>query len=200
MQPGAHPFSALDAALAATSTTATRSFATILAEPNGLVGCASEMLQDGHDKLLIVVDQFEELFTMVDDAEARRFLDAVSSIASAGPQVHLMVTLRADFYDRPLADPVFGQLFAENVITVVALGPSQLEAAATLPARQLDITVEPRLVGRLIADVAAQPNALPIFQYALTELFDARSGPLLDLETYERIGGVRKAIARRAAG
>ena len=198
MQPGAHPFSALDAALAATSTTATRSFATILAEPNGLVGCASEMLQDGRNKLLIVVDQFEELFTMVDDAEARRFLDAVSSIASAGPQVHLMVTLRADFYDRPLADPVFGQLFAENVITVVALGPSQLEAAATLPARQLDITVEPRLVGRLIADVAAQPNALPLFQYALTELFDARSGPLLDLETYERIGGVRKAIARRA--
>ena len=66
------------------------------------------MLQDGHNKLLIVVDQFEELFTMVDDAEARRFLDAVSSITSAGPQVHLMVTLRADFYDRPLADPVSG--------------------------------------------------------------------------------------------
>ena len=66
------------------------------------------------------------------------------------------------------------------------------------PLAQLDITVEPRLVGRLIADVAAQPNTLPLFQYALTELFDARSGPLLDLGTYERIGGVRKAIARRA--
>ena len=123
MQPGAHPFNALDAALAATSTTATRSFATILAEPNALVGCASEMLQDGRNKLLIVVDQFEELFTMVDDAEARRFLDAVSSTTAAGPQVHLMVTLRADFYDRPWPTR-FGQLFAENVITVVALGPA----------------------------------------------------------------------------
>ena len=58
--------------------------------------------------------------------------------------------------------------------------------------------VEPRLVGRLIVDVAGQPNALPLFQYALTELFDERSGPVLDLATYERVGGVRKAVARRA--
>ena len=110
----------------------------------------------------------------------------------------MLVTLRADFYDRPLVDPRLGQLFAENVVSVVALGPDQLEAAATLPARQLDIAVEPRLVGRLIADVAGQPNALPLFQYALTELFDAREGAVLDLATYERIGGVRKAVARRA--
>jgi basic membrane lipoprotein Med (substrate-binding protein (PBP1-ABC) superfamily)/DNA-binding SARP family transcriptional activator len=199
MQPGAHPFGALDAALAVTTTTATGSFASTLAEPDGLAVCVREVLADGRDRLLIVVDQFEELFTLVDDGEARRFLDLVSSAAgTAERRVHVMATLRADFYDRPLADPAFGQLFADNVVTVVALGPSQLEAAATLPARQLDITVEPRLVGRLIADVAAQPNALPLFQYALTELFDARTGPVLDLATYERIGGVRKAIARRA--
>ena len=83
-------------------------------------------------------------------------------------------------------------------MNAVGLAPDQLESAATLPARQLDITIEPRLVGRLIADVAGQPNALPLFQYALTELFDAREGPVLDLATYERIGGVRKAVARRA--
>ena len=46
--------------------------------------------------------------------------------------------------------------------------------------------------------MAGQPNALPLFQYALTELFDARDGAVLDLATYERIGGVRKAVARRA--
>ena len=83
-------------------------------------------------------------------------------------------------------------------MNVIPLGPDELEAAATMPARQVDIAVEGRLVGRLIADVAGQPNALPLFQYALTELFDERSGARLDLATYERIGGVRKAVARRA--
>ena len=112
--------------------------------------------------------------------------------------MHVLVTMRADFYDRPLADPRLGALFAENVVNVIPLGPDELEAAATIPARQLDVIVEPRLVGRLIVDVAGQPNALPLFQYALTELFDERSGPVLDLASYERIGGVRKAVARRA--
>ena len=113
-------------------------------------------------------------------------------------RVHVLVTMRADFYDRPLADPRLGALFAENVVNVIPLGPDELEAAATMPARQLDVMVEPRLLGRLIVDVAGQPNALPLFQYALTELFDERAGPVLDLATYERIGGVRKAVARRA--
>ena len=91
-----------------------------------------------------------------------------------------------------------GRCSPTNVVNVIPLGPEELEAAATMPARQLDVIVEPRLVGRLIADVAGQPNALPLFQYALTELFDERAGPVLDLATYERIGGVRKAVARRA--
>ena len=78
------------------------------------------------------------------------------------------------------------------------MGPDELEAAATQPAQQLDVRIEPRLVARLIADVAGQPNALPLFQYALTELFDERAGSVLDLATYERVGGVRKAVARRA--
>ena len=116
----------------------------------------------------------------------------------AGRRIHVLLTMRADFYDRPLADPRFGRLFADNVVTVIPMGPDELEAAATLPAQQLDVRIEPRLMARLIADVAGQPNALPLFQYALTELFDERAGSILDLATYERVGGVRKAVARRA--
>ena len=154
---------------------------------------------DGSHRLLLVVDQFEELFTTVDGPEASRFIRRLAQLTGdPDGRSHVLVTLRADFYDRPLADPHLGQLFADNVVNAVGLAPDQLESAATLPARQLDITIEPRLVGRLIADVAGQPNALPLFQYALTELFDAREGPVLDLATYERIGGVRKAVARRA--
>jgi basic membrane lipoprotein Med (substrate-binding protein (PBP1-ABC) superfamily)/DNA-binding SARP family transcriptional activator len=199
MQPGAQPFGSLDAALAETTGAASRDVAALLARPEGLTACARELLHGRLERLVVVIDQFEELFTMVEDAEARRFLDLLARGArDEAHLVHVVATLRADFYDRPLAEPNFGQVFADNVVTVVALGPDELESAATLPARQLDIDVEPRLVGRLVADVAGQPNALPLFQYALTELFDARSGSTLDLATYERIGGVRKAVARRA--
>lgn len=199
MQPGARPMGALGTALAELAGAPTHVAVSDLARPDGLQACAHTVLAGDRRRLVIVIDQFEELFTMVDDAEARRFLDLLAEgVRDAANRVHVVVTLRADFYDRPLAEPRFGRLFADNVVTVVALGPDQLEAAATLPARQLDIEVEPRLVGRLVADVAGQPNALPLFQYALTELFDARSGPVLDLATYERIGGVRKAVARRA--
>jgi basic membrane lipoprotein Med (substrate-binding protein (PBP1-ABC) superfamily)/DNA-binding SARP family transcriptional activator len=199
VQPGDHPFRALGAALAEAAGVAPGRYASMLVQPDGLLACAREVLDAERRRIVVVIDQFEELFTMVDDAEARKFLDLLAhGVRDDTHAVHVLATLRADFYDRPLAEPRFGQLFADNVVTVVALGPDELESAATLPARQLDIDVEPRLVGRLVADVAGQPNALPLFQYALTELFDARSGSTLDLATYERIGGVRKAVARRA--
>ena len=173
MQPGAQPLGSLGAALAEASGAASRDIAAMLALPDGLTACARELLPGGLGRLVVVIDQFEELFTMVDDADARRFLDLLARGArDEAHLVHVVATLRADFYDRPLADPNFGRLFADNVVTVAALGPDELESAATLPARQLDIDVEPRLVGRLVADVAGQPNALPLFQYALTELFD----------------------------
>jgi hypothetical protein len=200
MQPGAQPYGVLEAALRQLPGADHVSFGELLERgPDGLLECVAAILRNGSSRLLLIVDQFEELFTMVDQTEASRFLALLAHAADdRGGRVHVLVTLRADFYDRPLADPRLGQLFADNVVSVVALGPDQLEAAATLPARQLDIAVEARLVGRLIADVAGQPNALPLFQYAMTEVFDAREGSVLDLATYERIGGVRKAVARRA--
>jgi basic membrane lipoprotein Med (substrate-binding protein (PBP1-ABC) superfamily)/DNA-binding SARP family transcriptional activator len=200
MQPGSQPYGGLEAALAQLPGVDPRTLGHRLAEgTDGLLACVSRVLRERSSRLLLVVDQFEELFTMVEGTETARFLASLAHAAhDPDGRVHVLVTLRADFYDRPLADPGIGQLFADNVVSVVALGPDQLEAAATLPARQLDITVESRLVGRLIADVAGQPNALPLFQYALTELFDSRDGSVLDLATYERIGGVRKAVARRA--
>ena len=196
MQPGAQPFTELQGALDRVLDDDRRQ----LREGEiALRDAVIRSLPDGSSRLFLVIDQFEELFTMVQRTEASRFLGAlVAAVDDPAVRVHVLVTLRADVYDRPLADPQFGRLFADNVVNVVPLGPEQLEAAATLPARQLDIDVEPRLIGRLIADVTGQPNALPLFQYALTELFDERSGPTLDLATYERIGGVRKAVGRRA--
>lgn len=198
MQPGSQPFAELEASLAAWAGGPVPPIAELRRGDTGLIDAVAQFA-DHAGRLLLVVDQFEEVFTLTEPEDASAFVSALVR-AAADPQgrVHVLVTMRADFYDRPLADPRLGPVFASSVVNVIPLGPDELEAAATIPARQLDVMVEPRLVGRLIADVAGQPNALPLFQYALTELFDERSGPRLDLATYERIGGVRKAVARRA--
>jgi basic membrane lipoprotein Med (substrate-binding protein (PBP1-ABC) superfamily)/DNA-binding SARP family transcriptional activator len=193
VQPGLHPFAELDGVLAALGRVQAPASAT-----DGLVEAARRVLQDG-ERLLLVVDQFEELYTLTAPDEAQAFIDAlVGAVQHGDGRVQVLVTMRADFYDRPLADPNLGPLFVDNLVHVVPMGPDELEAAATLPAQQMDVRIEPRLVARLIADVAGQPNALPLFQYALTELFDERTGAVLDLATYERVGGVRTAVARRA--
>lgn len=182
VQPGLHPANELEAAVA---------------------GLAED------ERLLFVVDQFEELYTLTEPEEAHAFIGTLVDAAhdhtahdhtahDGAGRVQVLVTMRADFYDRPLGDPRLGPLFANNLVHVVPMGPDELEAAATLPAQQVDVRIDPRLVARLIADVAGQPNALPLFQYALTELFDERTGPVLDLAAYERVGGVRTAVARRA--
>lgn len=199
VQPGLHPFAELDAVLATlASPSGSVPITDLRATDDGLVDAAQRVLEDGH-RLLLVVDQFEELYTLTEADEAQAFIGALVRAAQhqAG-RVQVLITMRADFYDRPLADPLLGPLFVDNLVHVVPMGPDELEAAASLPAQQLDVRIEPRLIARLIADVAGQPNALPLFQYALTELFDERTGAVLDLATYERVGGVRTAVARRA--
>ena len=125
MQPGSQPFAVLAAALGQVPGVDERLIAQRLAfEGAGDALADLPIFEGDSSRLLLVVDQFEELFTMVDQVEASRFL-ALLAATAADPsgRVHVLVTLRADFYDRPLVDPHMGQLFADNVVSVAALGP-----------------------------------------------------------------------------
>jgi basic membrane lipoprotein Med (substrate-binding protein (PBP1-ABC) superfamily)/DNA-binding SARP family transcriptional activator len=148
---------------------------------------------------VVILDQFEELFTIEDGAYQRRFLDAITTaVVDAHRDVRVVVTLRADFYDRPLLHPVFAQVFTPAVVNVLPMTATELEEAVTAPAARIGVELERRLVTELIADTADQPGGLPLLQYALSELFDHRQGPLLTLADYREIGGVRGALSRRA--
>jgi WD40 repeat protein len=147
-----------------------------------------------------VVDQFEEVFTRV-ETDASRVAFLRSLVAAAGDpasRVRVVVTLRADFYDRPLRHPGLAELVREHTEAVVPLSAEELERAVTVPARQVGVDVEAGLVARIVADVADQPGALPLVQYALTELFDRRADATLTLAAYDDIGGVSGALTRRA--
>ncbi len=201
MVPGGHPFVELEAALLRSSLDAPDTLAAQLADgDSGILRAALRILPTPDSKLLLVIDQFEELFTLVDDsAVQRRFLSGLlSALDDARGRIAVILTLRADFYDRPLLHPEFGARIGPAVVNVTPLSAAELEEAAVRPAENAGIRLEPALLGQIIADVVDQPGALPMFQYTLTELYERRADNVLRLADYTAMGGVRGAITNRA--
>jgi serine/threonine protein kinase/WD40 repeat protein/DNA-binding winged helix-turn-helix (wHTH) protein len=201
MNPGAHPFDQLESALLRVAVHPPAALADQLsAGPRGILRGVRRVLPDDSTSLLIVIDQFEELFTLCDDDTVRtRFLAGLAA-AAAEPlsPVRVVLTLRADFYDRPLRYPEFASLIKQNSVTVTPLAGDELEHAIVDPAARAGVEFEPGLVAQIVADVGSQPGALPLLQYALTELFDTNVSGLLFLESYREMGGLTGALARRA--
>jgi len=153
----------------------------------------------GPGELLLVVDQFEELFTLAGPADRRTLLDAlVLAVTAPGSRLRVVVTLRADFYDRPLGIPGLATLLQDGTEVVVPLAPAALEQAVVEPAERVGVRVEPALLAQVVDDVGDRASLLPLLQYALTELFDRRRTDVLTLVDYRAVGGVAGALVRRA--
>lgn len=202
MFPGAHPFDELESALVRIAVRpAARLHDRLESGSRGLLE-AVDLVVPGDAEVVLVVDQFEEVFTLAaDDRERELFLESLR-VATADPasRLRVIVTLRADFYDRPLAYPRFGELLAERTEAIPPLTPDEMEQAIQRPAEQVGVRPEPGLVAEMIADVAHQPGALPLLQYALTELYERRDEDRLTLSAYRRLGGVGGALSARADG
>jgi basic membrane lipoprotein Med (substrate-binding protein (PBP1-ABC) superfamily)/DNA-binding SARP family transcriptional activator len=201
MVPGARPFREVEAALMRSRLDAPDGLSELLDDPeDGLLRACLRLLPDRDARVLIVIDQFEELFTLGARAdEVARFIRNLEVVLNDPyGRVLLVVGLRADFYGRPLEYPRFAQLLGDSVVNVVSLLPDELETAAEEPAAAAGAQLEPALVVQLLSDVAGQAGALPQFQYALTELFERRDGTLLTVDAYRAMGGVSGALAQRA--
>ena len=201
MVPGADPMEELEAALLRIAINPPDSLLNQLnQDERGLLRAIKRVLPDDETELVLVIDQFEELFTLVDEEEQRaHFMDSLLvACTEARSRIRVIITLRADFYDRPLNYVSFGQLIRERTEVVLPLSTEELEHTITGPALRVGMVIEPSLVAAIIADVREQPGALPLLQYALTELFERRDGNHLTLKAYENIGGTLGALARRA--
>ena len=200
--PGAHPFEELEAALLELAPGRSAEVLVALREGGGgLVKAAARLLGGDPDaELLVVVDQFEELFTMVDDAERREsFLELLETAARDGEsRVRIVLTLRADFYDRPLRYSGFSNLVEDGTVAVHPLTVEELRRAIVEPARDAGLEIDEGLVAEVVADVQGQPGGLPLLQYALSELYDHRGDGRLTREAYTEIGGISGALASRA--
>jgi serine/threonine protein kinase/ABC-type glycerol-3-phosphate transport system substrate-binding protein len=199
--PGLHPFREIETALMSVAVEPPPSLMEELERDElGIVRAVDRVLPDPEAELVIVLDQLEEVFTMIeDDSERARFLACIEAAAlQPDSRVRMIATLRADFYDAPLSVPGFGDLLAARTEAITPMTPEELERAIVAPADQAGLVVEPRLLAEMIADVADRPGALPLLQYALTELAERADVRTLTLDAYRRIGRVSGALARRA--
>jgi WD40 repeat protein/KaiC/GvpD/RAD55 family RecA-like ATPase len=153
---------------------------------------------NGTGRLLVVADQFEEIFTIAPVAARRPFAQALLRVLGSAPFT-LLLTLRADFYsqiitlDRELSDRI-----ASAQVNIGALTVNELRESIVAPARLVGVDFEPGLADRILADAGCEPGSLPLVEFALTELWSRRHGKTLMNPAYNEIGGVTGALAKRA--
>ena len=199
MVPGTNPLAEVEAVVAAAAGVPT-GLATLLdaeAAPEG-ASIPLRMMPEG-SRVLLVIDQFEELFTITDEVARRRFLDSIArAVSEPDTQITVLLSLRADYYDRPLLHPEFAKVFIPGVENALPMTANELEAVVVGPAERGGVAVEPPLLAELVADAADRPGTLPLLEFALTELFDQRTQAALTLDGYRALGGIRGVLSRSA--
>ncbi|WP_420642255.1 protein kinase domain-containing protein [Candidatus Leptofilum sp.] len=155
-------------------------------------------------QLLIVSDQFEEIYTLCNDPQLRRaFLDLLLEAVDVAqfrhlPHFTLVLTLRTDFLSQALTYRPFADALQNADIKLGPMTRRELSQAIANPARRFGLLFETGLVARILDDVGDEPGNLPLLQFALTELWDKAREGYLTHEGYEAIGGVEGALARYA--
>jgi len=201
MLPGAHPMEELEAALLRIAVNPPESLLNQLREDDrGLARAIKRVLPVDDSQLLLVIDQFEEIFTLIEDETARaHFLNSLYiAVTELHGRLWVILTLRADFYDRPLLYEHFAALMQARTEVIVPLSADELSQAIVQPAARVGVTVEANLIAVIVKDLGEQPGALPLLQFALTELFERREGRTMSLAAYRANGGVLGTLARRA--
>lgn len=165
-----------------------------------LAALALKPEQEAQRRVLLVVDQFEEVFTLCrDDDERARFLDNLlyASAALDGRSV-VVLTMRADFYYKCAAHGGLAARIAAHQYLVGPMAEENLRQAIEEPARLAGLQVEPELLAEMLAEVCHQPGALPLLEYALLEVWRRKRDGRLTLKGYRESGGVKEALAQRA--
>ena len=164
----------------------------------------THLADDPEQKAVLVVDQFEELFTQTPaEPERRAFIAQLcTAVDQARESLRLVLTLRSDFIGACARYPALNALLSQALVQVGALSPDEMLRAIAAPALQVGLRLDPELIARLIYDGQDEPGALPLLQFALRDLFeaerDANGVPALTLAGYVRRGGLHQALRRHA--
>jgi WD40 repeat protein/class 3 adenylate cyclase len=202
MTPGAHPLEELAVRLAAERGLSPGAvLADLQRDPHNLCLAVRQQLLDlpPDARLVLIVDQAEEVFTLCRNEEERaQFLEALAHAAAETAQTVVVLALRADFYGHCASYPALAALVQDHQSLVGPMREAEIRRAIELPANKAGLQLEPGLVTRILEDVGSEPGSLPLLSHALLETWSRREDDRMTLRAYLDSGGVRGAIARTA--
>jgi hypothetical protein len=202
---GASPVQALFLALAGHRSSPEPSAKTVFILDN-IPALIEDIMQSHRDgsQLLLFIDQFEELFTLVSDSASRSaFISCLARLLDTN-KVRIVATLRAEFVGHCIKSEEFGELLAgwltAGTFWLAAPGADALGEMILGPAQRAGLSFELGLVEKIVADTGAKPGNLPLMAFALERLFNSRdTSGQMTLRSYNSFGGVEGAIAERAS-
>jgi uncharacterized protein YjbI with pentapeptide repeats len=153
-------------------------------------------------RVVLVIDQFEEVFTRCEDGAEREqfFACLMGGLTAAGEKLCLIIAMRSDFVGKCLERDYSGlaQRVQDGMVSVLPMAPGELRDAICKPATEVGLTVEAALVTEILDDVQGAPGNLPLLQYTLKELWQRRQNNQLVLSVYQALGGINGTLNERA--
>lgn len=191
LRPGAHPMREL--ARRSLGPTGRDEVADLLAH---LVSASEE--HDG--RVVVAVDQFEEVWTVCpDEGERRQFLDTLAELATdPRSSVSVVVAVRADFMGELAAHDALRALVNDGTVLVGPMTPSEVRRAIERPAAAARLVLDDGLADTIVSDAGDEPGLLPLLSATMTQLWERREGPALTYASYVSLGGLSGAIATLA--
>jgi WD40 repeat protein/class 3 adenylate cyclase len=202
LTPGAHPLEELAIRLATERGLSPGSvLEDFRRDPHNLCLTVRQLLLDASPdaKVVLIVDQAEEVFTLCHDEEERRlFVELLAHAAEENAQTMVILALRADFYGHCATYPSLAALVQDHQSLVGPMREGEIRRAIELPATKAGLHFEDGLVARILDDVGSEPGSLPLLSHALLETWSKRQDHTMTTNAYLESGGVRGAIARTA--
>lgn len=149
-------------------------------------------------ELLLIVDQFEELYTLCGEQERDCFLKILIEAINYGTGLTIVLTIRADFFCRASAYPPLTDVLQQSRLELHRMTREQLQEAIEKPLHGTGVSLADGLTDRILNDVGDEPGNLALLEFALTQLWKQQSNNLLTHEAYSNIGGVKQAIGKYA--
>jgi hypothetical protein len=155
--------------------------------------------QEGTDRLLLFVDQWEELYTLTqDDTVRKRFIDELLDATEKSQALCTVLTIRGDFVGHAFGHRPLVDRWKDAQVSLGPMQRAELDQIIQEPATKVGLRFAPGLVDRMLNDVGEQPGNLPLLEFVLKELWKTRRGGEMLHEAYDAMGQLQGAIARKA--
>ncbi|MEV6717475.1 helix-turn-helix domain-containing protein [Lentzea sp. NPDC051208] len=196
--PGTHPIEQCSVVLASKLGVTARTVMDEWRDDRALHRFVSQLSTD--DETVIVIDQFEEVFTLCGDEDERaRFIAALATAATTpGSRCRVLLGMRSDFFAHCSAHPALLDAMPDGQVVVGPMSAEELRQAIVAPARRMNCTVESPLVAELITQAHGRPGVLPLLSHVLLEVWTRRSGNRLSVAGFQQAGGLDGALSRTA--